>query len=265
MLKIAPATKDRVMASLPLPLRFGARYLLRPDEGRKWVSFLRATHTGESLADRWALMNRFYDIHTQADCRHTQYEMVTVLEGILSVPLDVPGCIVEAGVFKGGSAAKFSLAAEMTQRKLFLFDSFEGIPDNDEVHGKTIFGHEVGDAFAKGTYRGGIEEVKETLSRFGRLDRCEFVKGWFEDTMPGFNQPIVAAYLDVDLASSTRTCLKYLYPLLVKGGKMYSQDAHLPLVIEVLEDRKFWQEEVGWPMPRMEGLGTSRLVTMTKI
>lgn len=45
-----------------------------------------------------------------------------------------------------------------------------------------------------------------------------FIKGWFEDTMPVFNERIIAAYIDVDLASSTKTCLKYLYPLLVPGG-----------------------------------------------
>jgi O-methyltransferase len=58
--------------------------------------------------------------------------------------------------------------------------------------------------------------------------------------------------------------LKYLYPLLVPGGAIFSQDGHLPLVLEVLQDPTFWAEEVGVPVPPMEGLGTSKLVAILK-
>lgn len=252
------------MRALPAPLRFAARYALRPSEGVKWGKFLGTRLSAEAFSDRWNLMNQFYEISDKVHCAHTQFEMISVVEGILSVPKSVPGCIVEAGCFKGGSAAKFSLVAQMIDRKVVLFDSFEGMPENDEAHDKNIFGESAADAFAKGTYRGALAEVQETLSRYGCVDRCEFHKGWFDDTMPHFNEPVAAAYIDVDLASSTRTCLKFLYPLLVKGGVLYSQDGHLPLVIEVFRDAEFWQREIGIPVPHVEGLGTRKLIKLVK-
>ena len=109
-----------------------------------------------------------------------------------------------------------------------------------------------------------MDEVRDNVRRFGEPSICEFVKGWFEDTMPGFNRPITTAYIDVDLANSTRTCLKYLYPLLVPGGTLYSQDGHLPLVIDVVNDVGFWENEVGCPRPAIEGLGRQRLIKIVR-
>ena len=96
------------------------------------------------------------------------------------------------------------------------------------------------------------------------LPQLVVVEGWFDDTMPGFTGKIAAAYVDVDLASSTRTCLKYLYPLLVPGGVLMSQDGDFPLVIEVFEDDAFWEQEVGCERPHIEGLGTSKMLKLIK-
>jgi O-methyltransferase len=82
--------------------------------------------------------------------------------------------------------------------------------------------------------------------------------------MPGFKEPVGVAYIDVDLESSTRTCIRYLFPLLVPGGVLFSQDGHLPWVINLLRDEKFWREEVGAEPPRMEGLGKRKLVAIHK-
>ena len=143
-----------------------------------------------------------------------------------------------------------------------VFDSFEGIPDNIEQHDKNIFGEDV--FFHKGNWCGRLEEVRDNVSKYGELQACEFVKGWFDDTLPKFSEPIVAVYVDVDLASSTATCLKYLYPKLVPGGVLYSQDGHLPLVLEVLSDDQFWKETVGCPKPRIEGFGEQKLIKIVK-
>jgi O-methyltransferase len=82
--------------------------------------------------------------------------------------------------------------------------------------------------------------------------------------MPLFAEPVVAAYIDVDLVSSTRTCIKYLYPLLVPGGILFSQDGHLPLVVKLLKDEHFWRSEIGCPPPQMDGLGQQKLVRIVK-
>ena len=78
---------------------------------------------------------------------------------------------MEAGSFKGGSTAKFSLAAAVKGRELVVFDSFQGIPDNSEVHEKKIWGRRVG--FSKGDYSGTLEEVRDNVRRFGNMSFCE--------------------------------------------------------------------------------------------
>jgi O-methyltransferase len=82
--------------------------------------------------------------------------------------------------------------------------------------------------------------------------------------MPTFEGRVCAAYLDVDLAASTRTCLKYLYPKLSPGGVLMSQDGDFPLVLEVFNDEQFWEHEIGAPMPRVEGLGRKKMLKIVK-
>jgi len=167
-----------------------------------------------------------------------------------------PGVVVEAGCFKGGSTAKFSLIAEIADRDLMVFDSFQGIPENTEPHEKDLSGNPAN--FKAGSYAGSIDEVKANVARYGRINRCKFVPGWFEETMPHFKEPIAAAYLDVDLASSTATCLRYIYPLVVPGGFLASQDGHLPLVLDVLRE---WQSSND---VAFQGLGKTKLVWTQK-
>jgi O-methyltransferase len=186
------------------------------------------------------------------------------VNAFLSLPSSLEGCIVEAGCYKGGSAAKFSLAAALCGRKLVLFDSFQALPPNIEQHETSILGHSIENLFQGGNYKGTMDEVKNTIKRFGNLEVCEFVPGWFEETMASFSKKICAIYLDVDLAASTRTCLKYLYPLLVPGGILISQDGDFPLVIDVYNDDRFWKEEVGCRRPHIEGLGRNKMLKMVK-
>jgi O-methyltransferase len=174
------------------------------------------------------------------------------------MPREATGVIVEAGCYKGGSTAKLSLIAKLLNRELVAFDSFEGLPDNDERHGRSMDGM-VADFYA-GAYEGSLAEVRDTVRRYGSLPNTRFVKGWFSDTMVSFAEPVVGGFIDVDLVSSTRDCLKYLAPRLVPGAAIYSQDGHLPLVIEALASDEFWSREVGVPKPRMQGLGSRKLV-----
>lgn len=189
-------------------------------------------------------------------------EMIRVMQAIFDMPPEKSGVIVEAGCFKGGSSAKISLAARAAGRTLYLFDSFDGLPDNREEHGKNIFG---GDAhFPQGGFRGALEEVQANLRAYGAIESCSFVKGWFDDTMPHFKEPVIVGFMDVDLRSSTATCLKYLYPLLAPGGVLFSQDGHLPLVIGLLKDDAFWKNELGVARPQMTGLQIAKLVEIRK-
>jgi O-methyltransferase len=214
-----------------------------------------------SFLERLSILRRLFLISMRLPSPHVQDEVFSFAQTILSLPPDVPGVCVEAGCFKGSSTAKFSLAADLAGRDLVVFDSFCGIPRNEELH-TCISGEDV--RFFEGLFCGTYDEVVSNVTKYGKINRCRFIQGWLEDTMPGFHEPIAAAYIDVDLVSSTKTCLKYLYPLLHPDGVLYSQDGHLQLVVDVFNDDNFWENEVGCKKPQMLGLGTSRLIAVFK-
>ena len=215
-------------------------------------------------SQRQELLGRLSTISKHIDCPHNSSHILAYINDLLLLPKNLEGCIVEAGAFKGGSTAKISIIASMLNRPLVVFDSFEGLPENIEQHEKSILGHSIEGWFEKGKFSGSLNEVKNNVEKFGDISSCRFIKGWFDKTMTDFSEKICAAYLDVDLASSTITCLKYLYPRIVSGGILYSQDGDFPLVIDIFKDYAFWENEVGCKKPAIEGIGKSKIIKIIK-
>lgn len=252
--------KKLIKSILPGPLKtLISKIIDRFKDIRSLTFFFFKNNAGLSFTRRLNFVKRMFLVSLNIECEHTQKEMNQVIDSILNELKHVDGIIVEAGAYKGGSSAKISIAAKMVNRKFVIFDSFEGIPENCEqsmLNGLPDL--------PRGMYCGMLDEVKGNVGRFGEIEVCEFIKGWFEDTMPKFSAPIAAIFLDVDLASSTRTCLKCLYPLLAPGGILYSHDGHIPVVRNVYSDDKFWKKEVGCQKPYIDGLGKQRLIKIIK-
>lgn len=240
--------------------RNGLKYMIR--DIKAILKFLRNNKLKITFKGRLGLIKKFYIVTFNIDCPHTQEEIISYVTRILTTPNTVNGCFVEAGCYKGGSTAKFSLAAKLARRELIVFDSFEGIPTNVEPGEKGLFGG--GATFREGDYCGPIDEVKANITKYGYIKNCELIKGWFDDSMPNFRRQLAGIYLDVDLESSTRTCLKYLYPQLVPGGYVLSQDGHLPRIVKLFENNKFWEEEVGCQKPEIISLGKKKLIEVQK-
>ncbi len=144
----------------------------------------------------------------------------------------VGGNYVELGVARGGAAALLGKAAfehGVNGRRLWLFDSFEGLPDateEDYVDGKT--GEHVR-PLPKGSCLGTVDDVKQTLfSRFHLPEEgVELVKGWFQDTVPVVKDkigPIALLRIDGDWYESTKVCLENLYGQVVPGGYVVVDD-----------------------------------------
>jgi len=245
---------------IPYKLRYVLACLNKPRDVTSALRFLFRRDVSIPFIARLRYVAQIYSISLHVWCVHTEEEILEIAAAILATPPELEGVVVEAGCYKGGSTAKLSLAARLANRRLVVFDSFEGLPDTDEPPQRSILGESA--HFKGGLYRGAYAEVIDNVRRFGDVGRCRFVKGWFEDTMPGFAEDVVVGFLDVDLASSTRTCIKFLFPRLRVGGSLFSQDGHLPLVIDVLEDDEFWKHEVGRSKPPMDGLRTTKLVRM---
>jgi len=148
---------------------------------------------------------------------------------------NVPGCFVECGVWRGGSAAVMgSVIRDSGQdRDLHLFDSFEGLPEPTEMDGVAAREYSGGMATGKlqsvNQCRAGEQEVRNFLLGSLGLDpnKVHFHGGWFENTIPADSPKlgrIALLRLDGDWYESTRVCLTHLYPLLSSGGIVILDD-----------------------------------------
>lgn len=245
----------------PLPVIALLR-LWRTGDWRSILTFLLSDDVRIPMSDRFKLIRRFQLISSHVPCEHLQSEMCEFIRALLGLPAEIQGLVVECGCYKGGSTAKLSVAAELVGRELVIFDSFEGLPEHGENQGNTIWGTPVN--FSTGDYCGSLEEVAANVEKYGEIGSCTFVKGYFRNTLPMFRKPIAAAYLDVDLAASTMTCLQYIWPLLSLGGILFSHDGHLLPVLDALSDEHFWQEQLGSSIPEIHGFGMEKLIWMQK-
>lgn len=136
----------------------------------------------------------------------------------------IPGDMVECGVCNGGSAAILAYFAKAHNRKIWLFDSFEGLPpitkeDTDSVDGTSS-------ESCVGQCCGRIETVKEILGLVGAdMNRVRIVKGWFLDTFPLVSIPQIAMLnLDSDWYESEKICLQKFYDSVTNLGFVYFDD-----------------------------------------
>lgn len=138
----------------------------------------------------------------------------------------VPGDFIETGVWKGGATIFMKallVAHEISDRRVWVADSFAGLPPPDEQN----FPADKGDQHATMEELAiSVEEVKGNFKKYDLLDdQVHFLKGWFKDTLP--TAPIdklALLRLDGDMYSSTYTALTHLYPKLSPGGFVIIDD-----------------------------------------
>ena len=250
------AMRSLARRTLPRPVTYALR------ARRIGVDALLHGIPGLCMAEGRNLLGSMQRVSDSVPCGHSEEEMLRVVTAIVGTPAEVQGVVVECGCWKGGSSAKMSLAAGLAKRQMFVFDSFQGIPANDQGFSRTIHGQAV--AFKEGDYVADIDQVRDNIATFGNLSVTTLSPGWFEDTLPGFPHPVAVAYLDVDLASSTMTCMRYLWPRLSPGGIIFSQDGHITAVLDALDDEDWWRTNLDCKPPRIHGAGRDKLIYVTR-
>jgi O-methyltransferase len=137
----------------------------------------------------------------------------------------IHGSFVECGVRNGGSAAVIAAVAERySKRDVWLFDSWEGLPD-PTAHDMT---HD-GQPGYRGQALGHMERVKDLLFTKMNLDpkKIHLEKGWFDKTIPIVKEnlgQIALLNLDCDWYDSVKFCMEELYPRVVTGGFVFVDD-----------------------------------------
>jgi len=182
------------------------------------------------------------------------WEQAQVVAAILNAP--VPGIVVECGSYKGGSAVNLSLAARMAGRKLLLCDSFAGLPRPSSADAVHTHCDGITERYSEGDWCGTLAEVKANVSRYGAPEVCEFLVGYFDNTLPRLRESVAVAFCDVDLTDSLRTCLRYLWPLMPIGGAIFTHEAHQLEVASLFFDRSWWKSELSCEAPGLIGAGS---------
>lgn len=164
-----------------------------------------APWTGGSFAAKLAEIKPFTDVFP-ASC--------WTLAQMLSQALNVPGDVMEAGVYRGGTAKLLKdVMAGRGDRQLLLFDSFEGMKHTDD----RVDRHRPGD-FSD-------TSLEAVTALVGDDDFIVYRKGWIPQTFAGLEDRTFAfVHIDLDLYQSILDSLRYVYPRLAPGGVLILDD-----------------------------------------
>ena len=143
--------------------------------------------------------------------------------------LDLPGDICEFGVANGATSVLLAHEMRNTDKKLWLFDSFEGLSQPSKEDSL------INDIFKLGSmskYEGAMSyPSREVIERLQRIKfpkrRVKIVKGFIENTVrikENLPKKIALVYIDFDLYSPIKISLLTVDALLVKGGVIIIDD-----------------------------------------
>lgn len=169
-------------------------------------------------------------------CPEAEYSLDRkyALKELFKLTRNIEGDVAECGVYKGASAFFLAKAIidEKLNKRLCLFDSFEGLSEPQPADGEAWVSHDM---------KADEENLKKTLSILG--DRTAFVdvyKGWIPDRFKDVAERSFSfVHIDVDLAQPTLDSLDFFYSRLRQGGVIVIDDygfTTCPGVTEVVDE-----------------------------
>lgn len=203
--------------------------------------------------------------------------MQAILDAIRYVnEKDIPGDIVECGVFLGGNIA-LTIAEMYTlgmKQKFWAYDTFEGVPKSELIaDDREIEIHSSGpgesvtrwyDEEERWCYCS-LENVKENVSDVvtkllpdmydasNLMDKnVNFVVGSVLDTMPKtLPKQIAFVRLDMDIAVPTKHALEHIWDLIPVGGVIHVDDYNMfggvhKVVDEFFKDKLVYIQEIDY-------------------
>jgi hypothetical protein len=138
----------------------------------------------------------------------------------------IPGDFIETGVWRGGACILMRAVLKahgVADRRVFVADSFEGLPPPDASQ----YPADAGDThFQMEELAVSVEKVQGHFAKYGLLDeQLVFLKGWFKDTLPTAPiRQLAVLRLDGDMYESTMDGLRNLYDKVSPGGFVIVDD-----------------------------------------
>lgn len=138
---------------------------------------------------------------------------------ILKTTLELDGDIVELGCYKGDTSLMLAEAIQGTGKKLWIYDSFEGLPQKSMQDESAI-----GVDFKAGELFVTKREVKQRFLRAG-LPVPVIKKAWFNElTSDDLPLNICFAFLDGDFYQSIKDSLKLVESKMINGAALLVHD-----------------------------------------
>jgi len=142
--------------------------------------------------------------------------------------LGVEGDVCEFGVAQGATSALLASEIASTEKRLWLFDSFEGLP---RPTAKDVLIDDIFDLGSIDKYQGTMAFGQNSV--IGRLRDIQFppgrvsiVPGFIEKTIknPGLPEKVCFAYVDFDFYEPIRIALDFLDRVIPPGGHAVVDD-----------------------------------------
>jgi cephalosporin hydroxylase len=142
---------------------------------------------------------------------------------------NIPGNFVECGVADGGSTALMAAVMKRYSKQpriFYAFDSFEGLPEPTEEDKSNGVAAELA-GWGKGSCAAPESKVLNLCTQLGVSDVVRTVKGYFQDTLPEFRNPvgvIALLHADGDWYESTKVILEQFFDRVVNDGFIQVDD-----------------------------------------
>jgi len=172
---------------------------------------------------RWE--NNFY-----LSCDITRISKILAHYELFRMVQDLPGAIVECGVFKGASLARFASFRELFgnpySKRIIGFDTFGAFPETEFEEDRK---KRDGFIAAAGDQSISTDQMMQVLAHKGCDRFVELVPGDITKTVPQYVKEhpelrISLLNLDTDIYEPAVTILEHLYPLIVPGGVLVLDD-----------------------------------------
>lgn len=168
----------------------------------------------------------------------------------------VAGAVAELGVYRGAFAAEMNRL--FPDRRLYLFDTFEGFSEKDLI----LEPESEGRRARKGDFSD--TSIALVRKRLPNPEQAIFVPGYFPDsvrTLEAEVEKLAVVSLDTDLYEPTYQGLTYFYPRLSVGGMILIHDYNSRQFPGVgMAVRRFCEEQQLYLVPLMDLHGTAVLI-----
>ena len=162
------------------------------------------------------------------------YIRLATLELLCRKLKDIPGAAAELGVYKGFFAGCINRL--LPERKLYLFDSFEGFRE---------------DAGASESFQAAHANTaaEKVLSIMPHPENVIVKSGFFPESLGGLEETFCLVSLDVDFQQTTLDGLRYFWPRIARGGYLLLHDWGSPKLPGVAAALRQFEEEIGQTIP----------------